>query len=85
MMSALHGHISDSPTLNLYVWALSLLCPVLNLNRITCSVLFSLWRLTANCHRLVGLVVRASASRVEDPGFESRLRRDFFSGLSHNQ
>ena len=33
MMSALHGHISDSPTLNLlYMWALSLLCPVLNLS-----------------------------------------------------
>ena len=46
-MSALHGHISDSPTLNLlYMWALSLLCPVLNLNRITCSGLFSLWRLS---------------------------------------
>ena len=29
-------------------------------------------------HRLVGLVVKASASRAEDPGFESRLRRDFF-------
>ena len=28
--------------------------------------------------RLVGLVVKASASRTEDPGFESRLRRDFF-------
>ena len=28
--------------------------------------------------RLVGLVVKASASRVEDPGFESRLRQDFF-------
>ena len=27
--------------------------------------------------RLVGLVVKASASRVEDPEFESRLRRDF--------
>ena len=27
--------------------------------------------------RLVGLVVKASASRAEDPGFESRLRRDF--------
>ena len=27
--------------------------------------------------RLVGLVVKASASRVEDPGFKSRLRRDF--------
>ena len=27
--------------------------------------------------RLVGLVVKASASRAEGPGFESRLRRDF--------
>ena len=27
-------------------------------------------------------MVKASASRAEDPGFESRLRRDFF-GLSH--
>ena len=26
---------------------------------------------------LVGLVVKASASRAEDPGFESRLRWDF--------
>ena len=31
-------------------------------------------------HCLVGLVVKASASRTEDPGFESRLRRDFFRG-----
>ena len=30
--------------------------------------------------RLVGLVVKASASRVEDPGFESRLRPGFFRG-----
>ena len=29
---------------------------------------------------LVGLVVKASASRAGDPGFESRLRRDFFRG-----
>ena len=35
------------------------------------------------CHRLVGLVVRASASRAEDPGIEARLRLDFFSGLNH--
>ena len=33
-------------------------------------------------HRLGCLVVKASASRAEDPGFESRLRRDF-SGSSH--
>ena len=26
---------------------------------------------------LAGLVVKASASGAEDPGFESRLRRDF--------
>ena len=33
-------------------------------------------------NRLDGLVVRVSASRAEDPGFESRLRQDF-SGSSH--
>ena len=32
---------------------------------------------------LVGLVVKASASRAEDPGFESRLRRDFFGVESY--
>ena len=36
------------------------------------------------CHdRLVGLMVEASASRAEDPGFESRLSRGDFSGSSH--
>ena len=34
--------------------------------------------------RLVGLVVKASASRAEDPWFESRLRRDF-SGVESYQ
>ena len=29
-------------------------------------------------YRLAGLVVKASASEAEDPGFESRFRRDFF-------
>ena len=33
-------------------------------------------------HRLAGLVVKVSASGAEDPGFESRLRRDI-SGSSH--
>ena len=33
--------------------------------------------------RLVGLVVKASASRAEDPGFESRLRRVFFGVESY--
>ena len=39
------------------------------------------WRTTIT-HRLIGLVVKASASRAEDPGFDSRLRRDF-SWSSH--
>ena len=33
-------------------------------------------------YRLVGLLVKAAASRAEDPGFAFRLRRDF-SGSSH--
>ena len=37
----------------------------------------------SSCYRLVGLVVRASASRVEGPRFESRLRRDFFGVESY--
>ena len=35
------------------------------------------------CDRLVGLVVKASASRAEDPGFESRLRQYFFGVESY--
>ena len=34
-------------------------------------------------NRLVGLVVKASASGAEDPGFKSRLRRDFSGGESY--
>ena len=33
--------------------------------------------------RLIGLVVKASASKAEDPGFESRLRREFFGVESY--
>ena len=33
---------------------------------------------------LVGLVVKASGSRAEDPGFDSRLQRDF-SGVSDSK
>ena len=45
-------------------------------------------RVPSNCvffavDRLVGLVVKASASRAEDPGFESSLRRDFFGVESY--
>ena len=34
-------------------------------------------------YRLVGLVVKASALRAEGPGFESRLRWDFFGVESY--
>ena len=34
-------------------------------------------------YRLSGPVVKASASRAEGPGFESRLRRDFFGVESY--
>ena len=34
-------------------------------------------------HRLVGLVVKASASRAADPGLDSRSRRVDFSISSH--
>ena len=33
--------------------------------------------------RLVGLVVKTSASRAQDPGFESRVRREFFGVESY--
>ena len=35
------------------------------------------------CGRLVGPVVKVSASRAADPEFDSRLRRGDFSGSSH--
>ena len=35
--------------------------------------------------RLVHLVVKASASRAEDPGFNSCLRCGDFSGSSHTE
>ena len=38
--------------------------------------------LSALKHRLAGLVVKASTSGTEDPGFKSRLQQDF-SGSSH--
>ena len=39
----------------------------------------------ASSYRLVGLVVKASASRAAGPGFESRLRRDFFGVESYQR
>ena len=39
----------------------------------------TVWRggFSSNTHRLVGLVVTTYSSRAEDPGFASRLQRDF--------
>ena len=44
-----------------------------------------MWWVVELCveYMCVGLVVKASASRAEDPGFESRLRRDFFGVESY--
>ena len=48
----------------------------------------NIWIYVINCVKflvgddLAGLVVKACASGAEDPGFKSRLRRDF-SGSSH--
>ena len=56
------------------------------------SLVVSLWNAWSTCcllfllyvpslfipSRLSGLVVKASTSRVEDPGFESHLRQEFF-------
>ena len=54
----------------------------------TTAVMMVSWLLVFNARpvqsqadRLVGLVV--NASRAEDPGFESRLRRDFFGVESY--
>ena len=41
------------------------------------------WVTSHYLHRLLGLVVKASASRAVYPGFDSRLRRGGFSGASH--
>ena len=58
---------------------------------LTCFVLGIVQHALTSCYlfthfgnRLVGLVVKASASKAEDPGFESRLQRDF-SGVKSYQ
>ena len=54
-------------------------CPLSSANASHCRTAH---RLLLINHRLVGLVVKASALGAEDPGFKSRLRRDF-SGSCH--
>ena len=70
------------------------ICSNIRLVRTVCELTFSIiqthyTRTTLFClhlqklDRLVGLVVKASASRAEGPGFESRSRRDFFGVESY--
>ena len=47
------------------------------------SLFFPLNSPFCSSYLLVGLVVKASASRAGDPGFESRLGRDFFGVESY--
>ena len=51
-------------------------------NNINTYILMCLYTHIHPYDRLVGLVVKASPSRVEDPGFKSHLRQDL-SGSSH--
>ena len=48
-----------------------------------CFYVDFVWAYVAMHNRLVGLVVKASASRAGGPGFESHLRRDFFGVESY--
>ena len=50
---------------------------------LSCHTVYQIMPFTMSCDRLVGLVVKAFASRAEDPGFESRLRLDFFGVESY--
>ena len=61
-------HPSLSPSQHLFAFSAFTSCPG---NQTKMSLVI---------HRLVGLVVKASASRAEDPGFESTLAAGFFRG-----
>ena len=53
-----------------------------NLSSLSISLSVSL-SVCLSVYRLVGLVVKVSASKAEVPGLESRLRRDFFGVESY--
>ena len=53
------------------------------LTRARVALLLSKLKNSPWIHPLVGLVVKASTLRAGDPGFESRLRRDFFGVESY--
>ena len=86
---AVRSHVFSSPALCIadedvdvrsHVMCIQTLCIADQHVAVRSHVLSSQTLCIAN--RLVGLVVKASASRAEDPNFESSLRRDF-SGSSH--
>ena len=52
-------------------------------NTLSIIIIIIKQRLSFPLDRLVGLEVKVSASRAEGPGFESRLRRDFFGVESY--
>ena len=55
------------------------MCPCLARNMVLSKCLSDFtFFCSLSVYRLAGLVVKASASRAEDPGFESRLRRFFY-------
>ena len=50
----------------------------------SCHFLQNVWKQNSvSRDRLVGLIVKASASRAEDPGFQSHLCQDFFGVESY--
>ena len=50
---------------------------------VPCHLVVRHFLLVLRIDHLAGLVVKASASRAEDPGFQSRLRWDFFGVKSY--
>ena len=67
----------------LFVFDLSAFCCLVSFFGLFVLGLFLLVCLFVFRDRLVGLVVKASASRAEGPGFKSRLHRDFFGVESY--
>ena len=67
-----HINLSDLNSLHCLTWL-----------PLQLALAFNGLRSDTTVYRLVGLEVKASDSRAEGPGFESRLRRDFFGVESY--
>ena len=88
MFSGVSRSVSD--TQGLYCWDFEQPTTIIFASQSTAGSVFCRTLQPLRCDlslstsdRFVGLVVKASASRAEDPGFESRLRRDFFGVESY--